>query len=319
MSDPAANIATGDARQHWTARPGGDLVRDVERALGASGPQVAPSRSYSQPLLRESPHEGVADPGEIAKPGGFRRHHVASVGNMQRLPRAFTPALLRGPEVFQRFGGGLPIDTSDDEQEEGDTVVRPDAALHSDEHIEGVHYGTRSAAPFSRISQARGVRPTPSKQVGYVSLKEQDTDDTHPHTVSATDGAHKYASDSVPKLVLAILKAFVGSAVLFVPKAFENGGMLFSPVVLTAVAAVSVHCMLLLIRVRERHALSYGELGMLAYGRLGHTAVNIALVMSQVRARRSQWPWRFTTPSVLPRWDSAVLTWCLLQATRQGC
>ena len=49
---------------------------------------------------------------------------------------------------------------------------------------------------------------------------------------------------SVKKTVFTILKSFIGSGVLFLPKGFQNGGMLFSIVALVISAILSAFCML---------------------------------------------------------------------------
>lgn len=94
---------------------------------------------------------------------------------------------------------------------------------------------------------------------------------------------------SVQKTVFTIVKSFIGSGILFLPKGFQNGGMLFSIVGLCASAALSTFCMLrlvecsnVLLRSRGHHSVSYGIVGEQAFGSVGRLAVNVSLVLSQL-------------------------------------
>ncbi|CAH0487319.1 unnamed protein product [Peronospora farinosa] len=93
---------------------------------------------------------------------------------------------------------------------------------------------------------------------------------------------------SVGKTVFTILKSFIGSGILFLPKGFQNGGMLFSLAALCASAILSIFCMLRLtacsnaVRKRNRSSVSYGLIGEKAFGKVGRVAVNISLVLSQI-------------------------------------
>ncbi|KAE9326012.1 hypothetical protein PF008_g16754 [Phytophthora fragariae] len=94
---------------------------------------------------------------------------------------------------------------------------------------------------------------------------------------------------TVGKTVFTILKSFIGSGILFLPKGFQNGGMLFSLSVLCASAVLSTFCMLrltecsnVLLREPGRTSVSYGMVGEKAFGKVGRVAVNISLVLSQI-------------------------------------
>lgn len=94
---------------------------------------------------------------------------------------------------------------------------------------------------------------------------------------------------TVRKTVFTILKSFIGSGILFLPKAFQNGGMLFSIVGLFVSATLSTFCMLRLtdcsnavMRVTGSGDVSYGHLGQRSFGRAGRFAVNVSLVLSQL-------------------------------------
>ena len=56
-------------------------------------------------------------------------------------------------------------------------------------------------------------------------------------------------------------KSFVGTGVLFLPKAYLNGGMLFSNLVLLFVAVLSYYCFVLLVNTRLKVSGSFGDIG----------------------------------------------------------
>jgi len=84
-------------------------------------------------------------------------------------------------------------------------------------------------------------------------------------------------------LVASILKAFIGSGVLFLPKAFSNGGWLFSTLAFCALAALTNVCISKLIAARAAlpGGTTYSDMGRRVAGAWGGRAVDLALVLSQ--------------------------------------
>jgi proton-coupled amino acid transporter len=103
---------------------------------------------------------------------------------------------------------------------------------------------------------------------------------------SKEDGHVTMKVSSIKKTIFTILKSFVGSGILFLPKAFQNGGLLFSAVVLSLSAFLSTFCMLRLTEcsnvLPHSSRVSYGLLGEKAFGKNGRRAVNVSLVLSQL-------------------------------------
>jgi solute carrier family 36 (proton-coupled amino acid transporter) len=83
-----------------------------------------------------------------------------------------------------------------------------------------------------------------------------------PRSVSrAASSRIKGTSDS--KAFFMLTKAFVGTGVLFLPNAFRDGGMGFSILLLVFIAAMTLHCMLLLAETSQKlEGKSFGDLGM---------------------------------------------------------
>ncbi|KID99125.1 Amino acid transporter, transmembrane, partial [Metarhizium majus ARSEF 297] len=66
---------------------------------------------------------------------------------------------------------------------------------------------------------------------------------------------------STVKTFFTLLKAFIGTGIMFLPKAFRNGGILFSSLTLVAVSLINCLCFRLLLDCRQRYGGGYGELG----------------------------------------------------------
>lgn len=82
---------------------------------------------------------------------------------------------------------------------------------------------------------------------------------------------------------LTLIKGFVCTGVLYLPKAFINGGWAISIVMMVLSAFLTIYCAFLLLEVRAKLKCSnYTEMGQTAYGRWGRISVDIALWCSQI-------------------------------------
>eukprot|EP00736_Rhodelphis_marinus_P001903 Rmarinus@m.2733 len=88
---------------------------------------------------------------------------------------------------------------------------------------------------------------------------------------------------SVPVIVLSLVKSFVGTGLLFLPRAFYNGGMAFSVIMLALIGWISLYCMELLVEVREGlgGSMSFSDIGGRCFGVPGRRAVDVSLILSQ--------------------------------------
>ncbi|RCH89636.1 neutral amino acid transporter [Rhizopus stolonifer] len=84
------------------------------------------------------------------------------------------------------------------------------------------------------------------------------------------------------KAVFLLLKSFIGTGVMFLPKAFHNGGLLFSTLFLSFIAAVSLYCFLLLVQTRNKVPASFGDIGGVLFGNSMRMLVLVAITTSQV-------------------------------------
>ncbi|KAG0378311.1 neutral amino acid transporter [Mortierella sp. AD032] len=86
---------------------------------------------------------------------------------------------------------------------------------------------------------------------------------------------------SFAKAVGMLFKAFIASGILFLPNAFKNGGILFSSLFMTLIAGLCLHSFLLLVKCREIHPGSFGDIGQRFYGRWMRYIVLFAIAISQ--------------------------------------
>ncbi|KAK4545909.1 hypothetical protein LTR36_002473 [Oleoguttula mirabilis] len=88
---------------------------------------------------------------------------------------------------------------------------------------------------------------------------------------------------STSRTFFTLLKAFVGTGIMFLPKAFKNGGILFSSITLVVVSIISCVCFRLLLQCRQRcGGGGYGELGGAIVGPRWRSLILFSITLSQL-------------------------------------
>ncbi|GAA6023213.1 hypothetical protein JCM8202_001030 [Rhodotorula sphaerocarpa] len=95
-------------------------------------------------------------------------------------------------------------------------------------------------------------------------------------------GMKDHGDATVTQAVMMLLKSFVGTGVLFLGKAFYNGGILFSVVTLCFIPMVSLYSFLLLVQCSLVIPGSFGDIGGQLYGKYMRLAILCSIVLSQV-------------------------------------
>jgi proton-coupled amino acid transporter len=230
-------------------------------------------RSQSVSLPKSDAEE--EDIQNIQMPGGFRREHIRRTAgspapsSTHRRPqygtidRAQTEPARPNPQFvasnfieFLTLYGHFAGETLD----EDDEVLGPDEYFSSDAYDEAID------AEEGHSDDGWGEDSallTPAKRKRRRKIRE------------AGKGGPFGAG-------LLLLKSFVGTGVLFLPRAFYNGGMLFSFLVLVSLACVSYYCFILLVSTRLKVNASYGDMGRLIFGAYFQGLINFSLVLSQV-------------------------------------
>ncbi|KAK3489950.1 transmembrane amino acid transporter protein-domain-containing protein [Neurospora crassa] len=91
-----------------------------------------------------------------------------------------------------------------------------------------------------------------------------------PHTAGTT------------KTFFTLIKAFVGTGIMFLPKAFANGGLLFSSLAMVIVSAVTMIAFHLLLQCTHHHGGGYGEIGAAIAGERMRTLILASITISQL-------------------------------------
>jgi solute carrier family 36 (proton-coupled amino acid transporter) len=84
------------------------------------------------------------------------------------------------------------------------------------------------------------------------------------------------------KSFFTLLKAFVGTGIMFLPKAFKNGGILFSSLTLVTVSLVTSLCFHLLLQCRRQYGGGYGEIGEAIGGSKMRSLILGSITLSQL-------------------------------------
>ena len=81
---------------------------------------------------------------------------------------------------------------------------------------------------------------------------------------------------------IALIKGYCGACVLFTPKAFANGGLIFSPVALLISGLFTSICAIRLIRLGQHfNCYSYSEIVKKAFGQKGKYALDFMIFCTQ--------------------------------------
>lgn len=114
-------------------------------------------------------------------------------------------------------------------------------------------------------------------------LRTETFDEQSPLIGSGYDTINPRGTATDRKAFFLLLKAFVGTGVLFLPKAFSNGGLLFSVGLLLIFGLLSFWCYLILVysKIATKKS-SFGEIGLTLYGNWLQRLILFSIVISQI-------------------------------------
>ncbi|KAL3428291.1 amino acid transporter [Phlyctema vagabunda] len=257
---------------------GGDITRPIyrwtEEASARANGRGRSGRSQSFHLSRPEPENDILDIGSIKVPGGFRRNYLrraagspspegrdAEEGSalVERRgvsrPKLLTNNFIEFLTIYGHFAG--------EELEEDDEVLAPDEYFSSDIYEDDDGFGDEGSDD-DREPMENSALLTPGRRKR--KRKERKVE----------------GKNSPMGAAALLLKSFVGTGVLFLPKAYLNGGMLFSNLVLLFVAALSYYCFILLVNTRLKVDGSFGDMGGILYGKWMRTTILSSIVISQI-------------------------------------
>lgn len=261
------------AELHDISEEGSDMTRDIHVALFQTKDRPA---TRSMPDVSEVLYEDIGKASDMAQPGGFRRGHVLA-------SRGFDDSTSRSSgDSAPTYAHASFLDTFAPVRAGRNALKNS----YDDFIIATLGLGMSREDFYDQDDDDDANTPLVRHHVGLHGAKRPQVYKSFTETDDSDDAAH---GASVRKTVFTVLKSFIGSGILFLPKAFQNGGMLFSVVGLFISAALSTFCMLRLTacsdavqRATGASSVSYGLLGERAFGGWGRLAVNVSLVLSQL-------------------------------------
>lgn len=261
---------------------GGDTHRHIyryaekkEREQEQDGGKLRRSMSYSAPKKDDEDD----DISFIQKPGGFRRDHlrraagspapsstnqrrgygtlsraeVRNAYNEPTKPQFVTSNFIEFLTLYGHFAG--------EELEEDDEVLERDEYFSSDAYDDATTDADDNRSDRDWGEDSALLTPGKRKRKRKARAEGKGT----------PFGA-----------AMLLLKSFVGTGVLFLPRAYLNGGMLFSNLVLFFIAILSYYCFILLVSVRLKVHASFGDMGGKIFGPYFRNLINFSLVISQI-------------------------------------
>lgn len=235
---------------------GGDIHRDLfkipaqKQILG-----IQRSSTFSHPN-RTEPSDDHLTVAEINQIQGFRRHHVLQ---HHRRPRtgfsggASIPITRNFVEFLDLYGAFAGEDLADSDDE--DAITTDDETTPYDQAEEDQQPTENS--PLVR-RPPRNMRRRSSRVL------------------------RQHGNAGTTQTFFTLLKAFIGTGIMFLPKAFSNGGILFSSLCLVFIAAISMWAFHLLLKCRTAVGGGYGEIGQAISGDKMRSVILASITLSQL-------------------------------------
>ncbi|KAK2460944.1 hypothetical protein APHAL10511_007414 [Amanita phalloides] len=231
--------------------PGADITHDIYKWHADQTRQAARTRAASFAGLPQPPHPAFE---HIHEPGGFRRNYVLLRANElgEEEPRILNNFI----DFLYLFGHFAGEDLEDEELDES----KPE---DEDEERAVAATSAEGSERTPLIQNESGFRSSQSRRRRRNSVARQ-------------------GNATVTQAVLMLLKSFVGTGVLFLGRAFYNGGLLFSILTFIAIAIISLYSFLLLVKAKNVVPGSFGDIGGALYGSWMRYLILGSIVMSQM-------------------------------------
>lgn len=233
------------------ALQGGAITREIYRWQFAHENSVRLKRSNSYPGLIDQDHEEPSDSynaHEILLPGGFRRHFVQQKAYAEgRTPNLITRSFIDFLALYGHFAGEeYPSDEDDDISEQDSESASINHPLNDSAFSSPL---LNEASPLLSVERKKAIHRTPATS---------------------------------SKVLFLLIKSFLGAGVLFLPRAFYNGGMVLSSLVVIAVSLIGLYSLMLLIECHRLLGGSYAEIANRLYGKYARYIISASVLFSQV-------------------------------------
>ena len=247
---------------------GGDMTRTIYRWAENAEASGRGKRSKSWHVPRLEPEEAELDASAIKQPGGFRRDYLRRQAPDKYPEWRGRPNGLESQEDFQQTRQPMKIITNS--FLEFLTIYGHFAGEELEEDDEDDYFYHE---PYINDTESDGGEGEPGEGSALLT----------PGTPAMRKRKVKDRGETTPTgAALLLLKSFIGTGVLFLPKAYLNGGMMFSNVILLGVAILSYYCFILLVNTRLKVEGSFGDIGGILYGRWMRVLILTSVALSQM-------------------------------------
>ncbi|PPQ89338.1 hypothetical protein CVT25_003175 [Psilocybe cyanescens] len=234
--------------------PGADVTHDIYKWHTDQRRQAARVRSVSFAGPSQAPAPAFE---HIHEPGGFRRNYLLlraseQGGEEPQILNNFIDFLL----LFGHFAGE-DLEEDDDEDKDDEENLTP----HAEEDL---------STGLPDVNERTGL------------LARQDSARSRSRSRRRKNSVARQGNATVTQAVLMLLKSFVGTGVLFLGRAFYNGGLLFSIVTFVFIAFISLYSFLLLVKTKFVISGSFGDIGGTLYGPWMRYVILGSIVISQI-------------------------------------
>ncbi|KAK3348462.1 transmembrane amino acid transporter protein-domain-containing protein [Neurospora tetraspora] len=223
---------------------GGDIHRDLFKIDASAKIQQLHRRAntFHTPREFEQNPDVPMTVADQLAPGGARRAFLHQKHGGNDFLAARMPITRNFVEFLDLYGSFAGEDLADSDEE----------AIEEEE--EEARIGETTALLGHRRPSTRSIRVPKAR----------------PHTAGTT------------KTFFTLIKAFVGTGIMFLPKAFANGGLLFSSLAMVFVSAVTMIAFHLLLQCTHHHGGGYGEIGAAIAGERMRTLILASITLSQL-------------------------------------
>ncbi|CAD6581993.1 MAG: neutral amino acid transporter [Alectoria sarmentosa] len=272
-NDNGENTATGIGDDEFSSLrlQGGDMTRTIYRwAENAEAPGRG-KRSKSWHISRLEPEDEEFNASAIKQPGGFRRNYLRRQAPDQSSGQRGGPMGLESQKAFPP--NGQPMKTFTNSFYEFLTIYGHFAGEELKEDDEDEYFNYEPCIDERGGEEGEGESGEESALFtpGTPGIRKRKVKDRGAKGKNSSTGA-----------ALLLLKSFIGTGVLFLPKAYLNGGMMFSNVVLLGVASLSYYCFILLVNTRLKVEGSFGDMGGILYGKWMRALILTSVALSQM-------------------------------------
>lgn len=223
---------------------GGDVHRDLYK-VPARTKLMQRAATFSHLTRPSASATDELNASDQQFPGGFRRQFLLRQNRrFHSVTAPVTDNFVSFLDLYGSFAGEDLAESDDDLDDE--------SALQSEDDAEAGQHG-RPSETRPLLGRRKSSRRAP---------KEGDAGDW--------------------KTFFTLLKAFVGTGIMFLPKAFKNGGILFSAITLVTVSLMSSLCFHLLLQCRKRYGGGYGELAEAIGGPRLRSLILASITISQI-------------------------------------